>query len=380
LIIFGASARAAALSALRAGLHPWCADLFADADLQACCPALRLPPGEYPAGFVRASAQGPPGPWLYTGGLENHPRLVRAISRDRQLWGNAADVLEAVRRPLAFWKVLRDAGIPCPAALPFREAGPPPGRWLVKPRAGAGGAGIHFWETRPAAGRRPQPRYFQEYVEGDSCAALYLGDGRQARLLGVTHQLVGEDWLHAGPFGYCGSIGPFSPEPALRQALERLGAALVDRWHLRGLFGVDCVVRDGVPWPVDLNPRYTASVEVLEYAAGVPALALHRRAFDPEAPAPPAWTEPTPAFTLGKAVLFARASLTVPEDGPWADALRHPADLAAPPAFVDVPHAGERIEAGRPVLTFFARAGSAAACRDALRQIASDLDRRLFGR
>ena len=43
LILFGASTRAAAFSALRAGLRPWCADLFADADLQAHCPAMRLP-------------------------------------------------------------------------------------------------------------------------------------------------------------------------------------------------------------------------------------------------------------------------------------------------------------------------------------------------
>jgi len=27
-----------------------------------------------------------------------------------------------------------------------------------------------------------------------------------------------------------------------------------------------CILRDGVPWPVEINPRYTASVEVLEYA------------------------------------------------------------------------------------------------------------------
>ena len=30
VVIFGASVRAAAFSALRAGLRPWCADLFAD--------------------------------------------------------------------------------------------------------------------------------------------------------------------------------------------------------------------------------------------------------------------------------------------------------------------------------------------------------------
>jgi len=32
VLIVGASARAAAFSALRAGLRPWCADLFADLD------------------------------------------------------------------------------------------------------------------------------------------------------------------------------------------------------------------------------------------------------------------------------------------------------------------------------------------------------------
>ena len=42
LLLFGASVRAAAFSALRAGLRPWCADLFGDADLQARCPALAL--------------------------------------------------------------------------------------------------------------------------------------------------------------------------------------------------------------------------------------------------------------------------------------------------------------------------------------------------
>ena len=48
---------------------------------------------------------------------------------------------------------------------------------------------------------------------------------------------------------------------------------------LRGLFGVDFVLRDGIPWPVEVNPRYTASVEVLEFAAGIRALTLHRSIF-----------------------------------------------------------------------------------------------------
>jgi predicted ATP-grasp superfamily ATP-dependent carboligase len=58
--------------------------------------------------------------------------------------------------------------------------------------------------------------------------------------------------------------------------------------------------------------------------------------------------------------------------------LRSPTPVREMPAFADLPAAGERIEAGRPILTFFARAGSPSACKDALRGIAEDLDRWLY--
>src|SRR5205807_1077251 len=85
LIIVGASARAAAFSALRAGLRPWCIDLFADADLRARCPVTHLEPDRYPYGLAELLPQAPPGPWMYTGGLENRPNLIRRLARGREL-------------------------------------------------------------------------------------------------------------------------------------------------------------------------------------------------------------------------------------------------------------------------------------------------------
>jgi len=126
-----------------------------------------------------------------------------------------------------------------------------------------------------------------------------------------------------------------------------------------------------------VNPRYTASVEVLEYATGLPALALHRRVFDPAAPAPaPAATA---SGVVGKAVLFARAPVVFPEDGPWLATLHSPLPVEEMPDFADIPPAGQRIEAGRPVLTFFARAADVTACLEALRRGAADLDAQLSG-
>jgi predicted ATP-grasp superfamily ATP-dependent carboligase len=210
----------------------------------------------------------------------------------------------------------------------------------------------------------------QEFIDGIPHAAVYVGDGQGARLLGLTRQLVGASFLHAAPFRYCGSIGPVEPSPALGESLRRVGDILTARCGLRGLFGVDGVLRDGVFYPVEINPRYTASVEVLEYATGLPALAWHAGVFG-EIKVP--LNTHSPTGILGKAILFARADLTFPDEGPWVEELRTPTPLTEPPSFADIPAAGERIPAGRPILTFFSRGNSAADCEDRLRQIAADL-------
>ena len=82
VLIVGASARAAAASALRAGLDPWCADLFADADLRALVPdSIRCPAGQYPSALTELLRDAPAGPLMYTGGLENHPNLVWRLAK-----------------------------------------------------------------------------------------------------------------------------------------------------------------------------------------------------------------------------------------------------------------------------------------------------------
>jgi predicted ATP-grasp superfamily ATP-dependent carboligase len=358
-------------------LQPWCADLFADADLQARCPAMRLPSHTYPQGFVDLIQTELPGPWMYTGGLENYPQLVLKMTSRRQLWGSDAAALWAARSPSVWREVLQKEYLGSPKCLPYGAPLAVPGQWLLKPVRSCGGAGIRFFDGDSARPRHDV--YLQEYIEGESCAAIYLSSGFSADLLGVTRQLVGEDWLHARPFHYCGSIGPLSLDSSLKHALNRLGMVLASGCRLAGLFGIDCVVRDGVPYPVEINPRYTASVEVLEFATNVPALALHAVAFDPQAlpeEAPPL-PERRPGL-VGKAILFAKAPLVFPEDGLWLDTVRQPGDVWQMPAFADIPHPGERIEAGRPILTYFVRGDSVEDCREKLRGGAAALDRGLF--
>lgn len=370
LLIVGASVRAAAFSALRAGLRPCAIDLFNDTDLQAACSTIPLPPAGYPHALPVAARRAPPGPWMYTGGMENRPSIVRQISRDRPLWGNDATTLRKVRSPRFLARLFADAAIPFPALRfdPIRLAARR--RWLIKPRGGAGGVGIRFWD----GGALPRrPIFFQEFIEGEPCSAVYVGDGRQAHLLGVTRQLVGESWLHAQPFHYCGSVGPLQLGAATVRAFQRVGRVLTKHCQLLGLFGVDCVLRDGIPWPIEVNPRYTASVEVLEHATGVPALELQRQVFEGGRAKPQA-AENRAGF-VGKAILFAAKELTFPGVGPW----QRRVDPHQLPEFADIPPGGQRIATNRPILTCFARAKTVANCLVRLQKTAADLDRTLFG-
>jgi predicted ATP-grasp superfamily ATP-dependent carboligase len=149
---------------------------------------------------------------------------------------------------------------------------------------------------------------------------------------------------------------------------------------LSGLFGVDGILREDVFWPVEINPRYTASVEVLEHACGLPVLSWHAHVFTQGQLPPLAPLVVPSACSIGKAILFARDDLLFPADGPWMAEVRSPTPVQEMPAFADIPAAGERIEAGRPVLTLFARADSPSACEEALRRSVADLDRWLFER
>jgi predicted ATP-grasp superfamily ATP-dependent carboligase len=358
LLIIGASARAAAASARRAGLRPWCADLFADSDLQHLGPVVRIASADYPHGLLRVLADAPAAPLLYTGGLENYPNLLARIARP--LWGNGPHVLRQVRSPFLLSRRLRALGLPCPGVRARPAAGQ---RWLLKPRRGSGGFGI-----RPYSGVRFNPRthYLQEWLDGTPCSAVFLGRATgQADLLGATRQLLGTPWLHARDFAYAGSIGPLPLTPAERRAWQALGDVLAGDFGLRGLFGVDAILRDGCPWPVEVNPRYTASVEVLERSLDQPLLALHCAVFA-ERPVPV--LAPSKAGVLwGKAILFARHELTFPA-APWCSA-----------AFADIPAAGTTIAAGRPVLTLFAAGADVAECERRLQESAVALDRRLWG-
>jgi predicted ATP-grasp superfamily ATP-dependent carboligase len=364
LIVLGASARAAAASAARAGYEPYTIDLFADADLAALCPCVRI--ARYPHDFAAALAAAPAALWLYTGGLENYPRLVDRLARVRPLAGNCGPVLRRVRDLRQLAALTREAGLSFPAVRDLggnARAADSTERWLIKPRRGSGGMLVRWAQAGEGASRRA---YLQEYVAGQAASALFVAAAGRAALVGTSRQLLGRDFGDARPFLYAGSIAPLAVDEAALAALRRLGSLLAERFGLVGLFNVDLVERGGRLWVLEVNPRYSASAEVIERASGQSLLARHmaacvRGALPEEDAAPAVGTQEV----AGKAVVYAPARAVI--DKRLAELVRAWNGGPGPPQIADLPHAGSTIAAGEPVVTVYANGESLAAVEAALR-------------
>ena len=233
----------------------------------------------------------------------------------------------------------------------------------------AGGSGTRFWP----ASRAHHPKQFLQITSDRSMLAETIARAetfapldRIGVVVGAVHaeltrQLVGEAWLHAPAFRYCGSVGPIRVE--CEKEIQALGEVLVARTGMRGLFGVDGVLREGWFWPVEVNPRYPASVEVLERATGLRALEWQCRPVSPRpADSPPRLGE---TRLHCKAILYARCDVVM-------------RTAAIQENLADLPHPGERIEAGRPILTLFAEGADDAACLAALRARAAEVEASLY--
>jgi predicted ATP-grasp superfamily ATP-dependent carboligase len=242
-----------------------------------------------------------------------------------------------VRDPWAVGAAARAAGARAPETR-RGDALPRGGTWLRKPRRGGGGRGVRQW-TGEALGCA---EVLQRRVEGLSCSAVAIGDGRHAVMLGLTEQ------LHRGRgFQWTGNLTPPRlPAGQVNELAAQLRAVcgeVAARFGVRGAFGVDAIWDGRHAWVLEVNPRPPASLELF----GPGSFEAHvRGARGRGLPAPGAPGAPGASPDQGtrmKLVLFADRDVRAPDPGWW------PAGLVR-----DIPHDGETIRRGAPLCTLLA--------------------------
>lgn len=347
LVLAGVSVRAAAQSAQRAGLRVLAVDRFGDLDTrEAASSWYRLPSKLSRQAVCDLVRLAPTAPLCWTSPFENYTRALEALSNSRQVWGASPDAVRLVRSPQFLAELLREVGVAFPRLLDPRELS----RWqkpvLEKPLRGGGGIGIRFVRQPRAEGRR-RGRYWQEFVNGRSISGLFWSEGRDAVLLCVSEQLVGVSELNGRGFLYCGSIVPAEADKTVEEPLQRAARAIVTRTGLRGLFGIDAIVSEDSVYVLEVNPRWTASVELYERLSGTNALLLHASAFDCRF-----FAVPAPVSTRSRVI--ARGIVYASRDGRARQGTEGRQWLARGQGdwwLADLPCAGTRVRAGQPLVS-----------------------------
>ncbi len=353
------------MSAVRGGWQPCCIDAFADVDLTRLVKVIHLP--EYPRGIAKAARELPPAPWIYTGGLENRSRLVHGIATRTPLWGNSAEVLRQVRDPFHWTAILHQAGFPTLDVRPFDNPPRPDGTWLRKPIRSAGGIQIERWTDPKPTSRR---FFFQRIANGVSYSATFLAtsctQGNDVRLVGIVRHIADRHGLHAPPFGWCGGVTVRKLAGVATESITQVGRILANQCRLTGLFGIDFLWDGETVWPVEINPRYTATGELWDAVYQRSLIADHIDACKGIASWP---TEMEPTATAAKLIVYAPRTLIIPNQFPEAmfRQITQSNSRELPP-FADIPHADTNIPASWPICTVTAVSDSESATLGILRK------------
>lgn len=361
ILIVGLSTRAIAESAMKRGYNIITLDYFGDRDQKELVENYSLMRDVHLAfsaeNLLSVSHRLNFEAVVYNTNLENHAEVVGRLAEGHILLGNTPQTLRQVRHWPTLQTFCRKQGIPFPSTLFIGDRQPKEGgRWLLKPAKSGGGYGITLWSGEALS----EENFLQEYIDGQHCSAAFVADGIRCVLIGMTEQLIGQEELGRRGFAWCGNILPLALAPqetdSVIDAVEDIATKLTRRFGLCGANSFDFVLTrspqsQGIPYLIEVNPRYTASMELMEWAYHLNIFDLHIRAFRGELPSFSLREQLHQPYFYGKGIVYARCNATVPETAGWKKKGRK-----------DIPFTGEQIKARHPICTVFAQGKSRDEC------------------
>lgn len=362
LLLIAYSARALAAAAAPAW-QPWVIDAFADSDTRAL--ATRCVPIETPGdlsitGAALAAALDiclrdarEPIPAVIGSGFEQDPTLLERVTARATLLGCDRKVFARLLDMPAVLAALRATGdVTVPETSRSFPAAATAGAWLQKTSGRCGG-----FHVRPATRAIDEENiYYQAFVAGPSCSALFLTSSTATRVCGMARHLAQRPGMMPGLHYQGAVLLPTIPAP-LSATLERVGRAVARELDLHGGFGLDFILRDEREVVVvDINPRLTATIDLYDdrsdiFSAHVAACRDDRLLYSRPASRP----------IRGHVIVYAPLDWEVPDGVVW------------PPGAADLPSPGVHVAAGTPVVSLVAEADNPAAVYERLARSARQL-------
>ena len=311
LLVIGIDVVSLTVSARKAGYQVYVADFFGDQDLKHVCSKslsiIKQKPektcgqmsGDFnPEALLQLAREllkkNTIDAALLSSGLDDYLDVLFELNDLIPILGNHPNVIKKIRDKMNFFQELKRLGIPHPetaiaenyeeAREKSKDIGYPV---LVKPSRGFGGVGIrkaqNSKELRQAfrdASFFDEKVLIQEHISGTPASASLISSTNRAITLILNEQLLGLDEVsQEEPFGYCGNVVPLMATRAVTDKCKDIVERIAMHFGLVGSNGIDLVIsNDGIPYVVEVNPRFQGTLECVEQVLGINMVKAHVKA------------------------------------------------------------------------------------------------------
>jgi len=154
-------------------------------------------------------------------------------------------------------------------------------KWLWKKQRSAGGLGVKFIDSE----NLPDPSLLranfsfesgvlQEYVTGKSIGVSFLSSHHGTVILGMAESIPLQPHIWSD-FIYRGSIGPVGIPDWLKSLIHKFANFVTSSTGWCGLWQADFMLSERELYLIEINPRWTASMELIACGYDLPLVTWH---------------------------------------------------------------------------------------------------------
>lgn len=231
---------------------------------------------------------------LLAGGLEDSAEALELLSqvdptiipeqyrqmrdwRNWRRWSSASGIKFPSTYPIEDWPGAQAAS----PIGPTNDATQANQRWLWKKQRSAGGLGVKFVDLEKLtdlsflrANLSSESGVLQEYVTGKSIGVSFLSSHHGTVILGVAESIPLQPHIWSD-FIYRGSIAPVGIPPLVKSLLQEFANCVSSSTGWCGLWQADFLLSESELYLIEINPRWTASMELIVYGYDFPLVTWH---------------------------------------------------------------------------------------------------------
>ena len=211
---------------------------------------------------------------ILTSGFDGRVDIWKKIKSFKGIIGNSPETIENVRDMSVLSKFCNEKQIKFPnyVDLGFNDKSfeltfP----IIIKPKSSGGGQNIHYFKNLEDFNKLkknilPKSNFIaQEFIKGLDISATISCNGKNASVIAITKQILGEKFLGAASnFLYCGNVIPFNVNDKIYEEIERISNEITKKFQLKGINGMDFILTDDDLYLIEVNPRFPGTMELIE--------------------------------------------------------------------------------------------------------------------